>query len=324
MPQVHVAITVVIVNYRTPDLTVACLKSLEPEIARIPGSRAIVVDNASDDGSGTIIPEAIRRHGFDRWCGFHQLPVNGGFGYGNNEAIRRSRDGAGRNPDLIWFLNPDTVVLPGALRELVNFMLERPHVAIAGGRIENEDGSLQHSAFRFISPLGELENALANRFATRLLSRYVVAPDAPDSPTRVDWVSGANMMIRGSVFEKLEGFDEEYFLYFEETDLCLRAARGGHESWYVPDSRIVHLMGQSTGVTGGRKSSKRRPEYWFRSRRRYYAKNLGQMALHTANLLWLIAYPIGRLSALLRGRQRTDPPLLWWDFLRYNYGRSDG
>ena len=127
------------------------------------------------------------------------------------------------------------------------------------------------------------------------------------------------MMVRASVFARIGLLDEGYFMYFEETDFCLRAARSGIECWYLPEGRIVHLVGQSSGVTGAARSKKRRPGYWFASRRRYFRRNLGSAAFHAANLLWLLAYPLGSLLLAVRGKKRDEPPLLWWDFLRFNY-----
>ncbi|MBC7785039.1 MAG: glycosyltransferase family 2 protein, partial [Burkholderiales bacterium] len=163
------------------------------------------------------------------------------------------------------------------------------------------------------------EDALQFGPATRALNSYVVAPPIPDVATRMDWVSGASMMVRREVFEKVGLLDAGYFMYYEETDFCLRAARAGFECWYVPASRIIHLVGQSSGVTGAKRSTKRRPKYWFESRARYFRNNRGALSMHAANLTWLTAYPIGRAWLRLRGRRRDDPPMLWWDFLKYNY-----
>ena len=127
------------------------------------------------------------------------------------------------------------------------------------------------------------------------------------------------MMVRASVFDRIGLLDENYFMYFEETDFCLRAARSGIECWYLPEGRIVHLVGQSSGVTGAARSKKRRPQYWFASRSRYFRRNLGSAALHAANLLWLLGYPLASLLLAVRGKKRDEPPLLWWDFLRFNY-----
>lgn len=311
-------VLVVIVNYRTPDLTIDCLKSLADEIEQVPSAKAVVADNCSPDDSVMRIGRAIESMGFSDWCQLLPLPKNGGFAYGNNQAILPHLKSSDR-PEYVWLLNPDTLVLPGALTELIAFMESNPSVGIAGGRAVNQDMTVRRSSFRFHTPLSELENALQFGPISRLLDRYIVAPDVPDHPQKVDWVSGASMMIRQQVFDRIGLLDDGYFMYFEETDFCLRSARAGFECWYVPQSRIIHLVGQSSGVTGTQRSTKPRPRYWFESRSRFFRKNYGWVHMHLANLLWLIGYPIGRFWYRCRGKTRNDPPQLWWDFLRYNY-----
>ncbi len=311
-------VLVVIVNYRTPGLTIDCLKSLATEIARVPGAKAIVTDNKSPDDSVIQISGAINDLGYNDWCQFMPLDKNGGFAYGNNEAIRFALDQSD-NPDYVWLLNPDTIVLPGALTELINFMESHPNVGIAGGRAENMDGSVRRSCFRFISLIGEFEDALQFGPVSKILSKHIVAPEIPNINTRMEWVSGASMMVRREVFDKVGLLDDGYFMYYEETDFCLKSARAGFECWYVPSSRIIHLVGQSSGVTGAKRGAKRRPKYWFQSRARYFRNNFGWLKLQTANLFWLVAYPFGRVWLKLRGKKRDDPPRLWWDFFRYNY-----
>jgi len=311
-------VLVVIVNYGTPGLTIDCLESLGPEVAKQPGTRVVVADNCSPDNSVAMIRSYIALAGIGWWCTFLALPRNGGFAYGNNQAIKAE----GGSAEWVWLLNPDTLAFDGALTSLVQFMQANPCAGIVGGRAENRDGTVRRSCFRFPSPLGELEGVLRSRPASALLQRYVIAPSIPDVPTRVDWVSGASMMVRRSVLDEIGFLDDSYFMYFEETDFCLRAARAGFECWYLPASRIIHLVGQSSGVTGTASRGKRRPAYWFESRSRYFRKNHGAMTTHAANLLWLIGYAVGWALQSLRGKQRGDPPMLWWDFLRYNYGRG--
>ena len=331
---------VVIVNYKTPALVADCLRSLAPQVRE--DVHVVVTDNASPDDSVAQISKTIADEGYGRWCTFLPLERNGGFAYGNNEAIARylslPRCGAtadsfeksaaapqrGMLPtdvdfEHVWLLNPDTIVLDHALSELEHFLDAHPRVGIAGGRAENRDGTVRRSCFRFHSPLGELESAVKFGPVSRALSSHIVAPPIPDAPEKVGWVSGASMMVRREVFEKVGLLDAGYFMYFEETDFCLRADRSGFECWYVPASRIIHLVGQASGVTGAQRVAKRRPKYWFDSRKRYFKNNFGSGTLHAANLFWLAGYPIGRLWQLVRWKPREDPPRLWWDFLRYNY-----
>ena len=92
----------------------------------------------------------------------------------------------------------------------------------------------------------------------------------------IDWVSGASTMMRRTAIDSIGGFDENYFLYFEETDFCLRAKRAGFTTWYVPQSRVVHIAGQSTKLMERETLPRRLPAYWFESRRRYQAKESRQ------------------------------------------------
>jgi GT2 family glycosyltransferase len=313
---------IIIVNYRTASLTIDALHSLAPEICRHPGSRCIVIDNDSADGSAGIIAEAIGRSGYGDWCDVEALPDNAGFAAGNNAALTLAAQ-RGFAPDLIWLLNPDTILRPHALDALVAFMAQHPDAGIVGSATEYPDETPQYCAFRFPTPLGEVEATLGLGLARRMLGRYVIAPPHLDRAMKVDWVSGASMMIRRKTFDRIGRFDEQYFLYYEETDFCRRAADAGIACWHEPASRIVHLIGQSTGMSGTSRQQKRRPRYWFDSRARYYRRHLGLAALVAANVGWLVAYPIGYMLDHLRRRPVEETPWLWWDMLRFGWGTQN-
>jgi len=308
---------IVIVNYRTPDLTVECLQSLATEILTVPGPvRVVIADNCSEDESVFKIQQAIETNKWE-WASLMQLPTNGGFAYGNNRAIMPALKSEAP-PQYIYLLNPDTVVLPDALRELVKFMDEHSYCGIAGGRAVNPDGSVRNSAFRFHTVLSELEGSIRLGLISKMLKEHIVASPPPETPAQVEWVSGASMMIRKDVFDHVGMLDEGYFMYYEETDFCLRAAKAGWPTWYVPSSKIIHLVGQSSGVTGAQRTAKRRPAYWFESRHRYFRRHYGGLKTFAADFLWAVGYAVGSILQKLRGKPRTDPPYLWWDFVRYN------
>lgn len=312
-------VLIAIVNYRTPQLAIDCLRTLAPEVGSLGANAAhvVLVDNASPDDSVPRLRDAIDRNGWNDWCTLVPLPRNGGFAYGNNEAIRFAQR-KGWTFEFVYLLNPDTLVLEGAVRELLGFMERHPLCGIAGGRAENPDGSVRRTAFRFHSLPGEVEGTLRIGPVSRVLRPFIVAPPVHHRPTPVGWVSGASMMIRHEVLADIGLLDEKFFMYYEETDFCLRAADAGWQRWYVPSSRIVHLVGQSSGVTGTQRSIKRRPRYWFESRHHYFRKHFGGLSTLVADLLWLINYPVGRLWQWIKREPRVDPPWLWWDFLRYN------
>jgi len=309
------SITVVIVNYRTAGLVVDCLRSLASES----GLNVIVVDNASGDDSIHVLSEAIRTNGW-QWVTLKPLEDNRGFSAGNNAAIRDLL--ASPNPPrYVWLLNPDTIARPDAAKELVDFLNVHPQVGIAGSRLEFPDGEPQTAAFRFPSLMGELEDTIRIGPVCRALARFRV----PISPRNVnhpcDWVNGASMMIRREVFETVGLMDEGYFLYFEETDFCRRVKQAGWSVWHVPASRVVHLEGQSTGVTGANLALKRRPRYWFDSRARYYRKHHPGLYASLADWIWIAAFGSWRVQCRLRRITDPDPPRLWGDFVRHAWGR---
>lgn len=304
---------VVIVNYRTPGLVVDCLRSLVPEVSAEPDLRAEVVDNASGDDSVRVIGDAIRREGWS-WATLRPLDHNGGFAFGNNAAVRdvlTSRNA----PRYIWLLNPDTVVRRGAGTALIDFLEAHPDVGVAGGRLEYPDGGAQTSAFHFPSLMSEVEDSVRLGIVSRILAPYRVPRLPRDEAHRTDWVNGASLLVRREVFETVGLMDEGYFLYFEETDFCKRVRGAGWPIWHVPASRVIHLEGQSTGVTGSNMSKKRRPRYWFDSRARYFRKHHGATYTLFADLIFMTGFAIWRLHRRLRGKADPDPPGMLADFV---------
>ena len=114
------------------------------------------------------------------------------------------------------------------------------------------------------------------------------------------------MMVRREVIDELGGMDEGYFLYYEETDFCLKVKRAGWSNWYVPSSRVVHLAGQSTGISNA-KGHQRLPKYWFESRRRYFTKNMGPGYAMAADVALVLAWSAGRIKLRLQRRDLGRP-----------------
>lgn len=315
-------LSIVIVNYRTAGLVVDCLHSLSEELAGRPDWRVVVVDNASGDGSADKLAAAIASEGWSNWAELLPLAHNPGFAGGNNAAIGPILDGP-TPPDYVLLLNPDTVVRPGGVRELVVFMETHPSVGIAGSRLEEPDGTPQRCAFRFPSATAEFEEGVRVGAVSRLLQPWVVAPAVRNESHETDWVAGASMIVRRDVFRDIGMMDDRYFLYFEEVDFCLRARRAGWACWYVPASRVVHLVGQSSGVTDVKKPQKPRPRYWFESRSRYFRQNHGRAYKMLADLSWVFGFSLWRLRRKIQGKPDPDPPGLLGDFLRYNFLTAD-
>jgi N-acetylglucosaminyl-diphospho-decaprenol L-rhamnosyltransferase len=311
----EIDVAVVIVTYRSAHLTIEALRSLETQrTASGLSVRAIVVDN--DSGDLPIIERAAAQNAWSSWLALVSAPRNGGFAYGNNLGIARAY--AAGLPDYIYLLNPDAQVRPGGIAALVRFLTDRPEVGIAGSSFENADGSDWPIAFRFPTLFSEVDAGLQWGLVSRLLKRWVVARVMTKTPEPVDWICGASMMIRPAVLTAIGGLDENYFLYFEETDFCRRARLAGHSTWYVPQSRVMHVMGQSTGVTDARQGAQRLPAYWFESRRRYYVLAFGLWRAAAIDLVALLANSIGHLKRILQGRRRAGVPHFIRDLIRHS------
>jgi len=315
---VSARIWVVIVNYRTADLVVDCLHSIATQIHHLPGSHVAIVDNASGDGSPEKLKQVISQQGWVAWVSVHPQERNGGFAYGNNAGIGTVRQFSGTF-DYILLLNPDTLVRPGAIRTLADFLDTHPQAGIAGSQLENAQGNTEPSAHNAPSPLGELESGASLGILTRILHRHVVTPPALSRSHQCDWVSGASLMIRRALLDVVGNMDEGFFLYYEEVDFCQRARQAGWQVWFVPQSQVVHLEGAATGIGN---VLRRRPAYWYDSRRRYFVKYFGPAGLVLADVLWAL----GRLLLVMRrtfrlgnGGNKMAPKwyaldLLWGDF----------
>lgn len=295
-----VNVAVIIVTYKSASLTIECLRSIDRELNTSGLSiRAIVIDNASGDFE--TVAAGIRSNRWSAWATCVMAPSNGGFAYGNNLGIQLALSGG--PVSYFYLLNPDTELRAGAVGSLVGFMESHGAVGIAGGSFENQDGSDWPMAFRFPSLLSELYGGLQLAVIARLFPSSVVPREMTPQTQPTDWICGAAMMIRASVVSAIRGFDENYFLYFEETDFCRRALRAGFTTWYVPESRVMHISGQSTKVTGAAERSRRLPAYWFDSRRRYLAVTFGLRWAMVIDVVAITSLSLGWFKRLVLRRQ---------------------
>src|ERR1700722_6925099 len=308
-------IAVVIVTYKSAALTIESLRSVAAErsTARF-HIRAIVVDNASGDAPS--IAQAIESNNWASWVTLVTAAKNGGFAFGNNLGIARAYEA--HVPSYIYLLNPDAQVRPGAIGSLARFLESHPEVGIAGSSFENLDGSDWPIAFHFPSLMSEMLQGMDLGALMRLFKRWTVAQQMTKVAQPIDWICGASMLIRPAVLESIGGMDENYFLYFEETDFCYRAKRAGFATWYVPESRVMHIMGQSTAVTDLTRGPKRLPSYWFESRRRYFAMTYGIGHAIRIDIVALLACSIGLVMRAARRRTHTATPHFIRDLIHHS------
>jgi len=305
---------VTIVNYLTPDLTIDCLRSLMGEVESIPGTKVVVIDNDSGDDSLKEISAAIEQNAWGDWVSILPSNYNGGYAFGNNLAIRSALQQP-LPPSYFFILNPDTQVIPNGLKVLVDFLEQHPDVGIAGCNLQTPEGELRRLAFHFPSVLSEFESALCLGIVTKLLSKWVVPRYMGDEPSQIDWVSGTAMLIRRQVFESVGLMDEGYFLFYEETDFCLQAKRGGWSCWYVPQSRIMNIGGQSRKKADN-SNSKRQPQYWFDSRQRYFLKNHGLFYASLADTARILGLALWRIRHIIQQKPDHAPHQILIDSIR--------
>jgi N-acetylglucosaminyl-diphospho-decaprenol L-rhamnosyltransferase len=252
---------IVIVSYRCEGLLRDCLDSLR---AFPPGGGALiwVVDNASRDRTVAMVREEFPE------VELIASDENLGFSKANNLAIARG------SAPYVLALNPDTRMTEGTLDQMLELMEQRPEVGISGCRLELPDGTFDHAARRsFPTPLGALAHfSGAGRWkkAPARLAQYR-APGVESGP--VDAVNGAFMLMRRDALAKVGLFDEGYWMYMEDLDLCYRFGQAGWITWYEPSVKVIHVKAGTSG-----KHRKPRVNYafhygMFRFYRKHYAKS---------------------------------------------------
>ena len=302
----------VILNWRTPEMTLKAARAAAREMAGIDG-QIVIVDTDSGDGSCEAMQAGIADADWAQGCvEVAQSGHNGGFGAGNNFGIRHGL--AQRDFDYVYILNSDAFPDAGSLAALMEHMAQTPTCGFAGSYIHGEDGVPHVTAFRFPSIGGELEGAARIGLISRALHRHIVPLPIPAETTRVDWLAGASLLMRREVLEQIGLFDETFFLYFEETDLCLRAQRAGWHTDYVRDSEVTHIGSVSTGM----KTWQRMPQYWFDSRLYYFRKNHGRAYAALATVAHAIGSCLWKLRRLLGNKPKRDPDHFLRDLLTHH------
>ena len=275
--QNHIA-SVIVVSYNARSLLSKCLKSVLNTANRAQ-VEVIVVDNASEDGAADMVRDEFPQ------INLIVSKVNLGFAAASNLAYKHA------SGDVVFLLNPDARLKSGSLDAMFEFLDAHPECGLAGGLIRNPDGGIEPSARRFPGPLNKFSiiSGLSDRFP-----RFFGGADykcfSHDRSLQVDWVPGTFTAIRRSMLEQIGFCDERFFMYYEETDLCLRAARSGWKTYFVPHAEIEHEGGGCSKTRADMEfdaGGSQLLAYRTRSEALYYRKNFGLMK--TLAALWLEA-----------------------------------
>jgi len=229
----NTVLSIIILSYNTKYLTLACLESIikqyknELERKKV---EIIVVDNASEDESFAFIKSQIsnlKSQSYNSKFKIIENDKNVGFAKGCNIGAKNAKG------KYILFLNSDTEVLDRGFLKMIEFLDKNPKVAILGGKLHNADGTVQPSAGKFYSLFNLIIMLLG-------LERLGFLRSSPIKIQKVDWVSGACMMVNREIFEKLSGFDEKLFMYMEDMEICFRAKKLGFDTYFYPSLKLKH------------------------------------------------------------------------------------
>lgn len=293
-----VDLSIIIVNWNTCDLLLHCLESIQeirdfefggslsseaPQLAEV-----IVVDNASMDNSPAEV--AIRFP----WVKLIVNRENLGFACANNQGIQMA------SGHYILLLNSDTLMHPGSLAALVNFMQHTPQAGACGPRLLNADGSLQHACHPMLTPGREFWRLL---FLDPVYPRSIYPLERWDNsePRPVEALKGACLLVRRAALDQVGLLDERYFMYTEEVDLCHRLHLAGWSLWYVPPAVVTHFGGRSS-----RQIAETMYVQLYRSKIQFYRKFGGDGLARLAKLLYTVAYAPRWLAAAALAQIRPE------------------
>ena len=270
-------VSIIIVNYKTAGLIADCVESIIRKTFDLE-YEVIILDNDSEPDFEEIISTRIPEDYKNKFK-FIALDENIGFGRANNEGLKYS---SGRN---ILFLNPDTVILNNAIKTLSDFLDSHDNAGACGANILGEDMKPAQSFQRFLPGIFYEINNLFHDLPQKFLYRENIIYNNTGSPMSVSLIIGADLMVKRSVIEKVGAFCDEYFMYYDETDLCARIKRAGYEIFNVPDALIQHLEGKSLSEDQ-KWIDERRPRLHEESKRIFYRRNLGAIERRLATFIY--------------------------------------
>lgn len=285
-------LAIIMINYRTPQLTTEAVVSLIPEIKNV-DAQVLIVDNCSGDHSMQMIGQWIDKQGCSEQVRLLESPGNLGFSGGNNYGIKAII------ADYYLLLNSDTIIRPGAISTLIDTANNNPAAGMVSPRLEWMNGEPQESCFNFHRPPSEMIRSSGTGVVDKLLSHYLVPQPVCETITRPEWTSFACVLVRKQVLLDIGMMDDDFFMYYEDSEFCFRAKKAGWGILNNPEAKVVHLRGGSSNVKSKSAQRKRLPHYYYESRTKYYYKCFGYSGLFFANICWLLGRSVSLLRELL-------------------------
>jgi GT2 family glycosyltransferase len=236
-------LSIIIVNYNQKDLLKLCWQNIINAQVKL-SYEVILVDNNSFDQSQKVI-EGIVNQASSMAVKIVLNNRNLGFAKAVNQGIAASQG------EYVLILNPDIIVMPGAIEKLYQFMQEHPRCAVSGPQLLNPSKNIQNSAFRFpkwYTPI--LRRTFLGRLSKKYLNSYLMKDWDHQSTREVDWLLGAALMVRGSTIKQVGPMDERFFLYFEDVEWCRRFKRAGWQIYYVAPAQMYHFYQRSSADQG--------------------------------------------------------------------------
>lgn len=297
---------VIILNYKTPAMTISCAESVLADIAK-DQARIVIVDNDSNDGSVAQISSWLEHHSAKEKIHLVASTTNTGFSGGNNQGMRAV------DAEYYILLNSDTLVRTGALRTLLNTFSTEDRIGLVSPRLEDEDGTGQESCFRFHSPISEFIKMANTGPITKLLNCFNVPLPLRNEISSPQWTSFACVALRGTMIQEIGYMDDHYFLYYEDADYCRVAHNHGWKTINNPAAHVVHFRGGSAELKKKARLKLRLPTYHYDSRSYYFRKHYGQMGLFAANLLWTMGRLISKTRETIERSPKAASQMQWLD-----------
>ena len=292
-------LSVVLVNYKVPQLTIEAVRSVLASCRQIEGEvEVIVLDNASDDDSMERLRTAL---GAEPRVKMLESATNGGFARGNNQAIAEARG------DYLLLLNPDTLVGESTLAYCLTFLQTHPDAGAVGTRLINQSGAMHPECKRGVPTLWHSFCRFTRLYRlaphSAWLNGYYQGHLSSDEVQQVPVLTGAFLMMRRALYQTVGGLDERYFMYGEDIDLCYTIERAGYHNYYLP-TPVLHYKGESEQAA----DRVRYEENFYGAMRLFYLKHQGESwwSRHVTTPLVLAAINLQRRLAQGRRKARAS------------------